>query len=206
MLDIEITKLIEVTGGQLVAGDIEKYGSERISGITYDSRTTGRGLLFVPIVGEKVDAHRFIADVLAGEAIISLTERSDIKYSGDKILVKVNSSVDAVRLITEYYRKSIRVPVIGVTGSVGKTTTREMISLAQVNNGVVLGLKTGTTKVSAKTTDGTNLTATCIINVTNPVKSVTLSKYLVELETEESETIIASCTPSNAHDISINWN
>ena len=38
MLDIEIKKLIEVTGGQLVAGDIDKYGSERISGITYDSR------------------------------------------------------------------------------------------------------------------------------------------------------------------------
>ena len=130
MLDIEIKKLIEVTGGQLVAGDIDKYGSERISGITYDSRTTGRGLLFVPIVGEKVDAHRFIADVLAGETIISLTERSDIEYSGDRILVKVNNSVDAVRLITEYYRNNIRVPVIGVTGSVGKTTTREMISLA----------------------------------------------------------------------------
>ena len=79
-------------------------------------------------------------------------------------------------------------------------------SIATVSaSGLVTAVATGTAKITATTTDGTNLTATCIINVTNPVKSVTLSKYLVELETEESETIIASCTPSNADDISISW-
>lgn len=77
--------------------------------------------------------------------------------------------------------------------------------IAQIDNGVVLGLKTGTTRVTAKTTDGTDLTATCVINVTNPVQSISLSKNLVELEAEESETITASCTPSNADDVTISW-
>lgn len=77
--------------------------------------------------------------------------------------------------------------------------------IAQIDNGVVLGLKTGTTRVTAKTTDGTDLTATCVVNVTNPVQSISLSKNLVELEAEESETITAICTPSNADDVTISW-
>lgn len=77
--------------------------------------------------------------------------------------------------------------------------------IAQIDNGVVLGLKTGTTRVTAKTTDGTELTATCVVNVTNPVQSISLSTNLVELEAKESETITASCTPSNADDVTISW-
>lgn len=77
--------------------------------------------------------------------------------------------------------------------------------IAQVDNGVVVGLKTGTTKLTATTTDGTNISASCVISVTNPVQSIVLSKDYVELEAEDTETITATCSPANADDITVTW-
>lgn len=83
--------------------------------------------------------------------------------------------------------------------------TIEDNSIASINNGVITGLKTGTTKVIATTTDGTNLSATCTISVTNPVNSVSLNKSEIQLEAGETETLTATYTPLNADDVTITW-
>ena len=77
--------------------------------------------------------------------------------------------------------------------------------IAMIENGIVTGLKTGTTTLIVTTTDGTNLSASCIINVINPVQSISLSKTQLEFEVGDSETITASCTPANADDVTISW-
>jgi len=100
---------------------------------------------------------------------------------------------------------------VNVTVLPAKATYKELYwtiedqDIAVVNDGVVTGVKTGTTKLTATTTDGTNLSASCTIRVTNPVLGVTLSKYRIELEAEETDSITAYCLPANADDVSISW-
>lgn len=79
------------------------------------------------------------------------------------------------------------------------------LEIARIDSGDVVGVKTGITKITATTTDGTNLSASCLISVTNPVLTVSLSKDQVELEVEDTETITANCSPSDADDTSISW-
>lgn len=107
-----------------------KYERETITGISFDSRKVGKGQLFVPIVGEKVNAHKFIAQVFdTTECVASLASEFP-DYTGDKVLITCSNTVDAIQEIAAKERDRIKVPVIGITGSVGKTTTREMIAEA----------------------------------------------------------------------------
>ena len=84
------------------------------------------GFLFVPIKGARVDAHDFIDGVMEKGALCTLTERE----LGEKSFpyIKVNSSLQAVKDIAEFYLKQLSIPVVGITGSVGKTSTKEMIA------------------------------------------------------------------------------
>lgn len=130
MLNITVEKLIQVTDGELLKGNLIKYGDTVIHTICYDSRQMDKNSVFVPLKGENVDSHRFINQVLTGEGIVCLSEYPNINYEGDRIIIKVDDTVLAVKKLAQFCRSNINVPVIGVTGSVGKTSTREMISLA----------------------------------------------------------------------------
>ncbi len=130
MLDISINELINISGGTVINGDLLKYGDRHIHNVTFDSRDTGSDRAFVPMKGNRVDSHRFIPQVLNGDTVVSFSECDDICCSGDKIIIKVENSLDAVERVAVFYRKSIDIPIVGITGSVGKTTTREMICTA----------------------------------------------------------------------------
>ncbi|MDO4938545.1 MAG: UDP-N-acetylmuramoyl-tripeptide--D-alanyl-D-alanine ligase [Lachnospiraceae bacterium] len=130
MLNITVNNLISLLGGEVISGDISRYGHSIVKRISYDSRQIDPFTLFVPLKGEKVDSHKFIGQVLGGDGTVCLSEYDGTDYNGDKIIIKVEDSADAVRKIAVFCRNGIKVPVIGVTGSVGKTTTREMISYA----------------------------------------------------------------------------
>lgn len=130
MLNISIKELISVVNGELICGDIEKYGICDIRRISYDSRNVDRETLFVPLLGENVDSHKYISQVFMGEGRVSLAQHDVSLPEGDKIIIMVNDTVEAVKSIAEYCRRNINIPIIGVTGSVGKTTTREMIAIA----------------------------------------------------------------------------
>ena len=82
--------------------------------------------LFVPVVGERVDAHRFIPKVMEAGALATLSER--VLEGADYPYIQVESSLQAVKDIAEFYLEQLDIPVVGITGSVGKTSTKEVIA------------------------------------------------------------------------------
>ena len=108
------------------------YGPEEkknfcITSVTMDSRTIEEGGLFAAIAGERVDGHRFIPQVIENGAGAVLSEKlpADAGSEGFPTIV-VPSTEEALREIAEYYLKQLNIPVIGIVGSVGKTSTKEM--------------------------------------------------------------------------------
>lgn len=107
------------------------YGSEEakektVADITTDSRKAGKDSLFIAIRGEKVDAHRYIPAVFEQGALCVVCEQAPKHPAGAYILVE--STLQAIRDIAEFYRKQLDMKVVGITGSVGKTSTKEMIA------------------------------------------------------------------------------
>lgn len=96
-----------------------------ITAVTTDSRRVRDGALFAAIVGERVDGHRFIDDCITAGATAALCEKapqSDVPY------ILVDSTREALMDVAVYYRSLFDIPFIGITGSVGKTTTKEFIA------------------------------------------------------------------------------
>ncbi len=113
-------EIAKATCGTLVRGS----GTEVAKGISIDSRTLESDTLFIPIKGENFDGHTFIE----GASKISagyLTEQDDECEGG--FCIKVESTKKALLDLASYYRSKFDVTVVGVTGSVGKTTTKEFI-------------------------------------------------------------------------------
>lgn len=104
----------------------EAQANQEVQSIFTDSRKAAKGGLFVPIKGARVDAHDFINQVMEAGALATLSEKdlgeTEFPY------IKVESSLQAVKDIAEFYLKQLEIPVVGITGSVGKTSTKEMIS------------------------------------------------------------------------------
>ncbi|MBQ7841544.1 MAG: UDP-N-acetylmuramoyl-tripeptide--D-alanyl-D-alanine ligase [Lachnospiraceae bacterium] len=95
-------------------------------GIVLDSRKVEPGFVFVATVGEKVDGHSFIPQVFEKGAIGVICEKEPEDLPGPCIVVK--DSFLALKDIAEYYREQRPVPIVGITGSVGKTSTKEFIA------------------------------------------------------------------------------
>jgi UDP-N-acetylmuramoyl-tripeptide--D-alanyl-D-alanine ligase len=93
-----------------------------LAGVAIDHRKTGKGFLFVPIRGERFDGHDFIDPAFAAGALCCLSERP--VYGKSYILVE--STAAALRDLAEFYRGLFDVKVVGVTGSAGKTTVKEL--------------------------------------------------------------------------------
>lgn len=125
MEHMTVKDLVEATGGKLLCGKPET----EVKNISLDSRTMKGGDLFVPIIGEKVDAHKFIPQVFEMGAAATLTSEHD-KMDSPYAWIRVENTVKALQNIGSYCRNRLSLPLVGVTGSVGKTTTREMIAAA----------------------------------------------------------------------------
>ena len=104
----------------------EEAKNHCVTAITSDSRKVEKGCLFVPIVGARADGHTFISQVMEAGAGCTLSEKElgDVSFP----YIKINSSLQAVKDIAAYYLEQLQIPVIGITGSVGKTSTKEMIA------------------------------------------------------------------------------
>lgn len=104
----------------------EEAKEKVIADITTDSRKAGKDSLFVAIKGERVDAHKFIPAVFEQGALCVISEQELTNPAG--AYIQVTSSLQAVKDIAEFYRKQLDIKVVGITGSVGKTSTKEMIA------------------------------------------------------------------------------
>ncbi len=107
-------------------GTIRRYSGKEAAGIVLDSRKVSPGFVFVASRGERVDGHRFIPEVFDKGAIGVVCEREPEELCGPCIVVP--DSLEALRKIAAFYRQQMPVPIVGVTGSVGKTSTKEMIA------------------------------------------------------------------------------
>lgn len=103
------------------------FGDENkeVTSIVTDSRQVTHGSLFAAIKGERVDGHRFIEQCVSSGAVCTLCEE---KPQCDCDYILVDSTLVALKAIAKYYRSLFDIPFIGITGSVGKTSTKEMIS------------------------------------------------------------------------------
>lgn len=113
-------------------------GDFEISEITTDSRKAGVNMLFVPISGENNDGHDFIGNAFENGADAVITHR-DIPEVLGKNIIRVNDTKVAFGDIARYYKEKYNLPTVAITGSVGKTTTKDMIS-------AVLAMKYNTLK------------------------------------------------------------
>lgn len=124
MENMTLSVIAEVCGGMFVG--TEEQRELVITGVVRDNRDVAEGNLFVAIKGERVDGHQFIEDAFSRGAYAALSERELEHPSGAYILVQ--STTDAMKKIAAFYRNSLDIKVIGITGSVGKTSTKEMIA------------------------------------------------------------------------------
>ncbi len=103
----------------------EKYNNIIIKNITTDTRKIAEGDLFIPLKGENFDGHNFISQAFESGALCCLSaENIEI----DKPCIYVSDTRVALRDLAEYYISLFDIPVVGITGSVGKTTTKDMIA------------------------------------------------------------------------------
>lgn len=111
-----------------------------VKGINTDTRSLIAGELFIALKGDNFDGHNFIEQALRKEAIAIMV---DINYNYNikekKIpLLKVKNTLEAYQKIANYWRNQLTIPIIAITGSVGKTTTKELISSVLEIQGKVL--------------------------------------------------------------------
>ncbi len=124
MKNMSLNQIAQACGGTYTGEEALK--SREVTGVVIDSRQVEPGFLFVAVKGERVDGHSFIPTVYTKGAFCVLCERAPEHPAGPYILVK--SSLEALKSLAEYYRSTLSIPVIGISGSVGKTSTKEMIA------------------------------------------------------------------------------
>lgn len=99
-----------------------------VTAVCTDSRKLTPGCLFIPWVGEKFDGHDFIDAALDAGAAGCLCAKLPLDLRDDKFYIKVDDTRLALRALAAAYRDQFQIPFLQITGSVGKTTTKEMIS------------------------------------------------------------------------------
>ena len=105
-----------------------RENTEPVTAVCTDSRKIIPGCLFLPWVGEKFDGHDFIDAALEAGAAGCLCARLPQNIRSDKFYIKVNDTRLALRALASTYRDRFDIPVVQITGSVGKTTTKEMVA------------------------------------------------------------------------------
>ncbi len=124
MIPCTVREICAAVGGTLLQGE----GSALITGITTDSRAVSAGQLFIPLTGERFDGHAYIGSALSSGAAGCLTARTPETLLPGKLYVQVADTRLALKALAAWYRSRFTLPVVQITGSAGKTTTKEMVA------------------------------------------------------------------------------
>jgi len=119
--------MLRATGGRVIHG--VPNPNERFSGGAFDSRIAERGSVFFAL-RDRRDGHEFVADALAHGARAAVVERPVPELPDDALVVLVSDAQHALRQLAEALRDAHPIPAVGITGNVGKTTTKEAASAA----------------------------------------------------------------------------
>ena len=123
---LTLRQLLEAVNGVLLGepGDLDAL----IYDVSTDSRAIQPGCLFIPLEGERFDGHSFINSALEAGAAGCFTARERESYQPGKFYIKVRSTQRALWDLARYYKRLFPIPFVAVTGSVGKTTTKDMVA------------------------------------------------------------------------------
>lgn len=121
---MSLQEIAAACGGTYYGGS--EFLPREVSSVVIDSRKAEKDSLFIAIRGARVDGHSFIPKVMEQGALCAVSEEDlgDVPYS----YIKVASCEQALKDIAEHYRRSLDIKVVGISGSVGKTSTKEMIA------------------------------------------------------------------------------
>jgi len=125
MKNLTFKNIIDAVGGDYHGVDASSPGAE-ISFVTTDSRKAGPGCLFAAIRGEKSDGHDYIDAAFEKGAFCAIGER--IPEGNHHPIIVVGDTVRALGDLAAFYRRQFDIPILGISGSVGKTTAKEMVS------------------------------------------------------------------------------
>ena len=122
MTIVTVEEIVQATGGKVLCGKERAF-----SGLSIDSRKTGSGELFVALRGERFDGHDFLSEALSSGsgALVSIPPADPGR---DKTIIYVKNTLKALQDIARFRRSGRNIPVAAVTGTNGKTTTKELIS------------------------------------------------------------------------------
>ncbi|MCH5352717.1 MAG: UDP-N-acetylmuramoyl-tripeptide--D-alanyl-D-alanine ligase [Acutalibacter sp.] len=127
---LKVSEIVKAAGGTLLCGQEDTV----VTSFATDSREVKSGVMFVPIRGEKTDGHRYIETAFDSGGAASFTEediRTEQKVTWEnRPLVLVDDCRAALQKTAAWYRSQFDIPVVGITGSVGKTTAKEMVAQA----------------------------------------------------------------------------
>src|SRR6185295_8232899 len=111
-----------------VDGVLTGPGSLTARGYSIDTRTLNPGELFFAVKGPRFDGHDFLGQAAEKKASGAVVETPAIEPSAAFAVVRVRSTIDALQTLARFVRRQWGGPMVGVTGSAGKTTTKEMIA------------------------------------------------------------------------------
>ena len=121
-----VRELLEATGGILLGG--WSHLDQTITAVETDSRAVHPGALFVALRGERTDGHKFIDGALAHGAAGCLVMEEPRELTPGRFFILVADTMAAIGKVARAYKARFDIPVIGITGSVGKTTTKDMVA------------------------------------------------------------------------------
>jgi UDP-N-acetylmuramoyl-tripeptide--D-alanyl-D-alanine ligase len=126
---LTIEEVLRATGGKLLQGKENAF----FQGISTDSRTIAEGELFIALKGSRFDGHHYALEALekkAGGVLIEEDKVGDIRWNGyrSRAVIAVKDTLDALGDIARDWRCKYGIPVVALTGSNGKTTTKEMMA------------------------------------------------------------------------------
>ena len=120
---MQLNDLIKELNTTEISGDL----NVEITSVEYDSRKVTKGSLFVAVDGFATDGHKYIEGAVKNGAIAVLVSQELEKYLSDVVYIKVDDTIKGLQNLARWYRRQFNIPVVAVTGSVGKTTTKDMI-------------------------------------------------------------------------------
>ncbi len=150
-MNLTIGEIAKACGGELVLQSVKKYAGDfdgavelreipaeetPVDSVVLDSRIVTEGGVFVATVGERVDGHKFIPQVFGKGVVLAITQKrpeqveqeSGVLASEWGSYLLVEDTFQALKDIAQAYRSKLAIPVVGITGSVGKTSTKEFIA------------------------------------------------------------------------------
>ena len=122
MINIKIKEAADILNARCTGCNLDKY----ITGVSIDSRNVIKDSLFIPIKGATVNGHSFVKDAIKNGAIATLWNMDEPNPPLDIAVILVEDTVRGLQELSRYYRNKLKTKIVGVTGSNGKTSTKDI--------------------------------------------------------------------------------